>query len=121
MKNVFVNIIVTCPPLNNPSNGQLSYNASQDDGEYPLDTEVTASCESGYSMSGSRVRTCQSDEHWSGEAAACHLSIYNHIYNQFVCLSYKPKEYEIYLLVKWTILISKSVRYIINIFWNYQF
>ena len=38
---------------------------------YPVDTTATASCNRGYSLSGQRVRTCQSNGHWTGQAATC--------------------------------------------------
>ena len=37
--------------------------------DFPVGTTATVRCEPGYSQTGSRVRTCQSDGTWSGNTA----------------------------------------------------
>ena len=56
-----------CTALLNPSNGRVSYNRNQYySGEYPIGTQATYSCKSGYIRDGPRVRTCSSTTgHWS--------------------------------------------------------
>ena len=50
------------------------YNSSSLNGRYRVNTKVTVSCRYGYYITGSKVRNCQSNGHWNGEAAACNLS-----------------------------------------------
>ncbi|XP_035675199.1 E-selectin-like [Branchiostoma floridae] len=59
---------VTCPPLDAPSNGQIS-----GDGMIPGD-EVHFSCDPGYSLLGSSSATCQSDGSWSKNRPICQRS-----------------------------------------------
>ena len=49
----------------------MNYNTPHVNGQYPVNTEATASCNSGYTQSGSRARTCQADGEWNGNAATC--------------------------------------------------
>ena len=36
-----------------------------------MGTGATASCSLGYSQSGSQVRTCESNGHWTGDVTTC--------------------------------------------------
>ena len=63
-------LLVSCPPLPVPSNGMI--NCSLGDDEVPT-YEDTCSiiCNTGYNLTGSETRTCQSDGSWSGSIAMC--------------------------------------------------
>ena len=62
--------IVSCPPLDNPSNGTI--NCSLGDDEVPsYEDTCNFTCDTGYELTGSDTRTCQSDESWSGSDVVC--------------------------------------------------
>ena len=60
-------LLVTCPPLSDPSNGMI--NCSLGDDTYGDTCSFT--CDTGYELTGSDTRTCQSDGSWSGSVAMC--------------------------------------------------
>ena len=51
-------LAVTCESLS-LSNGNINYDNDEVDGGYPVDTEASFSCNSGYQRSGSSSATCQ--------------------------------------------------------------
>lgn len=57
----------TCPPLNPPRHGTMSCTAS----DYVFETECHFSCDAGYSLVGSKKRTCLSISLWDGLPALC--------------------------------------------------
>jgi len=59
--------MVTCPPLSATS--PLTVNALI----ITYNSDVTYSCETGYTMSGSNTRTCQADGSWSGSKPTCSM------------------------------------------------
>ena len=67
---VFFLIIVTCPPLSDPSNGIVTCSLG-DDGVFSYEDTCTYTCNTGYELIGSGTRTCQSDGSWSGSDAMC--------------------------------------------------
>ena len=72
-KYFFLNV-VTCVVLS-LQNGQISYNDSQaTNGEYPVDTVASFSCNYGHSRSGSNSRTCQIQGDWDQETPTCNQS-----------------------------------------------
>ena len=62
-----------CRALSNPSNGGVRYNRSADaSGRYPIGTQATYSCNTGYIRDGLRKRTCSSTTgQWSGGTFRC--------------------------------------------------
>lgn len=58
---------VNCGSLSNPSNGSVSVNFTTFGGT------ATYSCSTGYTLSNSTPRTCQSDGAWSGGAPVCNI------------------------------------------------
>ena len=58
---------MSCPSLDNPSNGMIS--CSLGDDAYGDICNFT--CNTGYELTGSETRTCQSDGSWSGSTAMC--------------------------------------------------
>ena len=67
---VFFLIIVTCPPLSDPSNGMVNCSLA-DDGVASHGDTCTYTCNTGYELTGGGTRTCQSDGSWSGSDAMC--------------------------------------------------
>ena len=66
-------LLVSCPSLDNPSNGMIS--CSLEDDEVPsYDDTCNFTCDTGYELTGSETRTCQSDGSWSGNSAMCEIS-----------------------------------------------
>ena len=70
---------VTCQALSSPSNGGRTYNKNAVGGRYPVDTVVTFTCNSGYSLSGSSTRKCQTSGHWNNNSPTCNRSNKNYI------------------------------------------
>ena len=59
-----------CPSLINPDNGV--FNCSLGDDEVPTFRDICiATCNTGYELTGSDTRTCQSDGSWSGSNDVC--------------------------------------------------
>ena len=58
-----------CPPLTNPSNGII--NCSLGDDGLPYEDTCSFACNTGYELTGSDTRTCQSDGTWSGSESVC--------------------------------------------------
>ena len=68
----------TCPPLTNPSNGMINNCSLGDNG---VSTTCSFICNTGYELTGSDTRTCQSDGSWSGSNIVCrrgNLKVSNH-------------------------------------------
>ena len=63
-------LLVTCSALSDPSNGMVG--CSQGDNEAPSHEDTcNFTCNTGYNLTGSESRTCQSDGTWSGNATMC--------------------------------------------------
>ena len=62
--------IVLCSSLRAPDNGEISCSLG-DDGVLSYQDTCTLTCDTGYELTGSRTRTCQSDGTWSGSDAMC--------------------------------------------------
>ena len=66
-----------CETLQNPSNGQATYDRNPIDQGYSTDTTATYSCNSGYEQTGgSNSRQCNIYGQWPGSAAICTPSKY---------------------------------------------
>ena len=63
-------ILVQCPPLTNPNNGMINCSLG-DDGFPSYEDTCSFTCNTGYKITGSDTRTCQSDENWSGTKVMC--------------------------------------------------
>jgi len=61
--DLFVPIVITCPVLTAPDNGQISCSPGNDS---PGDT-CTFTCDDGFEISGTQSRACQDDGTWNGE------------------------------------------------------
>ena len=56
--------------MSDPSNGMI--NCSLEDDEVPsYEDTCSFTCDTGYELTGSDTRTCQSDGSWSGSVAVC--------------------------------------------------
>ena len=65
-----INYVVTCPPLIDPNNGLISCSLDNDQDPSYEDT-CSFTCNTGYELTGSDTRTCQSNGSWSGTNATC--------------------------------------------------
>ena len=59
-----------CASLNNPDNGVVNCNLG-DDGVSSYQDTCSFTYNTGYELTGSESRTCQSDGSWSGSAIMC--------------------------------------------------
>ena len=72
-----ITIAVTCTILT-LSNGRITYSIhSVSTTRYPVDTVATFSCNSGYSLSGSSTRTCQTSGNWNQATPTCNKNNFN--------------------------------------------
>ena len=62
-------ILLECPSLS-ISNGVMNCSLG-DDGALSSGDTCSFTCDTGYELTGSNARTCQSDGSWSGSAAVC--------------------------------------------------
>ena len=57
---------MTCDPLSEPQNGDITYSRSAyATGQYPLQTEASLTCDYGFSQSGPSSITCQIPGQWT--------------------------------------------------------
>ena len=69
--------IVNCSQLTNPNNGMISCSLG-DDGVHSYEDICSFTCNTGYELTGSDTRTCQSDGSWSGSDVMCRRGIQHH-------------------------------------------
>ena len=62
--------LLACSSLNDPSNGMISCSLGSD-GVPSTGDNCIYTCNTGYVLTGSNTRTCQSDGSWSGSAPMC--------------------------------------------------
>ena len=62
--------VKSCPPLTAPDNGKIDCSLGNDGLPTPQD-KCTASCNSGFVLSGTTTRRCKADETWTGSDAVC--------------------------------------------------
>ncbi|XP_062499002.1 sushi, von Willebrand factor type A, EGF and pentraxin domain-containing protein 1-like [Corticium candelabrum] len=63
--------LIYCSRLSAPAQGSVSGSQTS------CGSTVTFSCSSGYTLSGSTSRACQTNGAWSGSTSSCHLITYN--------------------------------------------
>ena len=63
-------ISVRCPLLTNPDNGIIDCSLG-DDGVPSYEDTCSFTCNTGYELTGSDTRTCQSNGNWSGTDDVC--------------------------------------------------
>ena len=68
--NMLFILLVSCPSLSNPSNGMVDCSL-EDDGVPSYEDTCSFTCNTGYEVTGSDIRTCQSDGSWSGSDTTC--------------------------------------------------
>ena len=64
-------LLLVCPSLNDPSNGMISCSLG---GDGVLGDTCTYTCNTGYVLTNSNTRTCQSDGSWSNSDLMCSRS-----------------------------------------------
>ena len=72
-------VVVTCPPLTAPGNGDIGCSLGDDGDANPGDT-CTFTCDDGYELGGSTSRTCGDDGSWSGNDTTCTIGMYMHFF-----------------------------------------
>ena len=68
-------ITVPCPSLTDPNNGMITCSLGDDRVPSYEDT-CSFTCNTGYELTGSDTRTCQSDGSWSGSGVMCMRGMY---------------------------------------------
>ena len=63
-------LIVQCLPLTNPNNGTVNCSLG-DDGALSNEDTCSVTCNTGYELTGSDTRTCQSNGSWNGTDGVC--------------------------------------------------
>ena len=71
--------VVICEALELFASGRISYNDSQVNGGYPVDTMANFMCNHGYRKIGSKSSTCQSSGNWNQQTPTCMQSNENGI------------------------------------------
>ena len=62
--------VVPCPSLTDPNDGVIACSLG-DDGVPSYEDSCSFRCNTGYELTGSDFRTCQSDAGWSGSETLC--------------------------------------------------
>ena len=63
--------LVSCPSLMDPSNGVINCSLGDDGVHNSYEDTCSYTCNTGYKLTGSDTRTCQSNRTWSGTYAMC--------------------------------------------------
>ena len=63
-------LLVSCPSLSDPNNGIIICSLG-DDGVPSYEDTCSFTCNTGYELTGSENRTCQSDGSWTGSITMC--------------------------------------------------
>ena len=63
-------VIVSCSSLTDPNNGMINCSLG-DDGVPSYEDTCSFTCNIGYELTSSDIRTCQSDGSWSGSDDVC--------------------------------------------------
>ena len=63
-------VVVTCSSLTDPNNGMITCSLG-DDGVHSYEDTCSFSCNTGYELTGSDIRSCQSNGIWSGVNTYC--------------------------------------------------
>ena len=68
----YINVLTVafCPLLTNPENGAVDCLLG-DDGVPSYEDSCSFTCNTGYELTGSDTRTCQSDGSWNGSDDVC--------------------------------------------------
>ena len=77
--------VATCRTLEAPSDANISC-VLGNDGVPSYEDSCTFICDSGYILTGSYARTCQSDGRWSGTESACTKSMKCVSVHTYVCV-----------------------------------
>ena len=72
----FIFLLVSCPSLSDPNNGMINCSLG-DNGTLSYEDTCSFTCNTGYELTGSDTRTCQSDGSWSGSDAVCSRGKHN--------------------------------------------
>ena len=67
---MYFSFLVSCPSLTDPSNGMINCSLG-DDGVHSYEDTCGYTCNTGYELTGSDIRTCQSVGSWSDSDAVC--------------------------------------------------
>ena len=65
--------------ITNPNNGEINCSLG-DDGVPSYEDTCNFTCNTGYELTGSDTRTCQSNGSWNGSDAVCKGGKYTHLY-----------------------------------------
>ena len=65
-------LIMSCSALTNPNNGMINCSLGGD-GVSSYEDTCSFTCNTGYELTGSSERTCQSDGSWSGSLVSCNI------------------------------------------------
>ena len=66
-------------------NGEVNYDPESINGEYPVGTIASFTCDSGYNLNGSTSRTCQPSGNWTQRTPDCEQSKnILHLYKEFL-------------------------------------
>ena len=84
---------MSCSSLVDPNNGRINCSLG-DDGVPSYEDTCSFTCNTGYELTGSNARTCQSNGSWSGTANVCTrgntatVHTYYYIATKFLCIYY---------------------------------
>ena len=70
---------MNCSSLRNPTNGMINCSLGVD-GVTSYEDTCSFTCNTGYELTGSNTRTCQSNGHWNGTDGVCQRGNINKLY-----------------------------------------
>ena len=82
---IFLFLAVSCDPLDDPTNGQVSFGATT------FQSRANYSCNAGYILMGNMTRSCQADGEWSDTDPSCERKDEIHLDSMFPCQCHRPQ------------------------------
>ena len=76
-------LLVTCSSLTDPNNGMITCSLGNNRVPSYEDT-CSFTCNTGYELTGSVTRTCQSDGSWSGNETMCSRGNFHFVYAHII-------------------------------------
>ncbi len=73
----FVEIVVNCPRINDPRNGDVRVSGLR------VGSKATYSCDRGHKLRGNQIRKCQSNGQWSGSDPSCISILMDYYYTVY--------------------------------------
>ena len=86
IRRYYYNTAMTCEAIGHLGNGTISYNKQPlTNGQYPVNTSASFTCNTGYAISGDMNITCQASGHWNHSPPTCVYGKFSNCSDDVIC------------------------------------